>query len=61
LSPDDEEDRRYLADGLGSGNYMLNVIPFAGLFSGSVWLEGGGTVERDLRVKRPNRVAAQVQ
>jgi hypothetical protein len=59
----DEKDGRYLADGLGPGNYMLNVVPIAGpgLFSGSVELEGGKTVEKDLRVKRPNRGAAQAQ
>ena len=50
----DEKDGRYLADGLGSGEYKLNVIPSVGpgLFSASAALEGGNTLVMDIRVRR---------
>jgi uncharacterized GH25 family protein len=56
----DEKDGRYLADGLGSGKYMLSVIPSVGpgLLSASVALEGGKTLTKDIRVKRANPAAA---
>jgi hypothetical protein len=61
--PIDEKDGQYLADGLGSGNYMLNVIPSIGpgLFSTSVVLEGGKTLTNDIRVKRakPGAIGAR--
>ena len=52
----DEKDGRYLADGLGSGTYILNVIPSVGpgLFSASVKLEGGKTLTKDIRVMKAN-------
>ena len=58
--PIDEKDGRYLADGLGSGKYMLSVIPSVGpgLFSTSVALDGGKTLTKDIRVKRANPGAA---
>ena len=41
----DENDGRYLADGLGPGNYALSVVPSVGreLFSTSIALEAGKT------------------
>jgi hypothetical protein len=61
--PIDEKDGRYLADGLGSGKYMLNVIPSVGpgLFSASVALDGGKTLTKDIRVQRANPGAARAQ
>jgi Carboxypeptidase regulatory-like domain len=54
--PIDDKDGRYLAEGLGPGKYMLNVMPSIGprLFSTSVELEGGKTLAKDIRVKRAN-------
>lgn len=59
--PVDEKDGRFLADGLGSGKYTLNVVPAAGpaLLNESVDLEPGATLTKDLRVKRPDPAAPQ--
>jgi hypothetical protein len=58
--PIDERDGRYLADGLSSGNFLLSVFRAAGrpLFSESVTLEGGKTLEKDVRIKRADPRAA---
>jgi hypothetical protein len=54
IVPVDENEGRFLADGLGPGNYMLGVIPSVGpgLYSTSIVLEGGKTLTKDIRVKR---------
>lgn len=51
--PIDEKDGRFLAEGLGSGRFMLSVIPSAGpgLFSESIELEAGKKLSKDIRVK----------
>ena len=58
--PIDEKDGRFLADGLGSGKFLLNVFPSVGpgLFNSSVMLEAGKTITEDIRVKRPKPGAA---
>ena len=48
--------RPFLADGLGSGNYRVNVILGAGQASHSelIELESGKTIVKDIRVQHPN-------
>jgi protocatechuate 3,4-dioxygenase beta subunit len=52
----DEKDGRFLADGLGSGNYRLNVILGAGQapLLELIELESGKTIVKDIRVQHPN-------
>ena len=53
--PIDDKDGRYLADGLGSGDYNLSVIPSVGgnLSSSAIKLEVGKTLLNDIRVEKP--------
>ena len=54
--PIDDKDGRFVADGLGSGKYSLNVMPRAGgqgLAHEVIDLEPGKTLEKEIVVKRP--------